>query len=30
MISTTSLQHYKRLKAMDVNVTLVTKTDLNK
>jgi hypothetical protein len=30
MIRTTSLQHYKDLKAKGINVQLVTKKDLNK
>lgn len=29
MIRTTSLKHYKELKAKGVNVQLVTKSDLN-
>lgn len=30
MIKTTSLTHYKKLKAIGLNVILVTKEDLNK
>ncbi len=30
MIRTTSLKHYKELKAKGINCLLVTKTDLNK
>jgi hypothetical protein len=30
MVRTTSLKHYKELKAKGVNVQLVTKEDLNK
>jgi hypothetical protein len=30
MVRTTSLQHYKELKAKGINVQLVTKTDLKK
>jgi hypothetical protein len=30
MISTTSLKHYKELKAKGVSVQLVTKADINK
>jgi len=30
MIRTTSLKHYKELKAKGINVELVTKQDLNK
>jgi len=30
MVRTTSLKHYKELKAKGINVELVTKQDLNK
>lgn len=29
MVSTTSLQHYKKLKEMGINVQLVTKQNIN-